>query len=264
MGSHDQDYKIGVDYKPVQYRDPSEATFKGLVRADGRVGTRNYIALCSTVNCSATVIRMIADRVNHSGMLDALPAHRRRDCAVARHRLRHGRRRRRLRQSGAGALGLCHAPERRRSDLRRARLRGHADQPAEAQIRLRRGSFPHADDPGIGRHTQSRRKRPQDDRGVAAHPPCHPAHRRSGKRADGGTPVRRLRRLFRRHRQSGARPRRRHPGRVRRHVGARRDAGNLRRRAASRPPRGVGGGRRRSSSTASAGGRTTPAATRAT
>ncbi len=73
MGSHDQDYKIGVDYKPVQYRDPSEATFKGLVRADGRVGTRNYVALCSTVNCSATVIRMIADRVNHSGMLDAYP-----------------------------------------------------------------------------------------------------------------------------------------------------------------------------------------------
>jgi altronate hydrolase len=73
MGSHDQDYRIGADYRPVQYRDPSEATFQGIVRGDGRVGTRNYIALCSTVNCSATVIRMIADRVNHSGMLDAYP-----------------------------------------------------------------------------------------------------------------------------------------------------------------------------------------------
>lgn len=73
MGDHDQDYHIGVDYKPVQYRDPSEATFKGLRRADGRVGTRNFIALCSTVNCSATVIRQIADRVNRSGALDAYP-----------------------------------------------------------------------------------------------------------------------------------------------------------------------------------------------
>ena len=73
MGAHDQDYRIGVDFRPVQYRDPQEATFKGLRRADGRVGTRNYIALCSTVNCSATVIRMIADRVNGSGMLDAYP-----------------------------------------------------------------------------------------------------------------------------------------------------------------------------------------------
>jgi altronate hydrolase len=73
MGEHDQDYRIGVDYRPVRYRDPMGATFKGLVRGDGRVGTRNFIALCSTVNCSATVIRHIADRVNRSGVLDAYP-----------------------------------------------------------------------------------------------------------------------------------------------------------------------------------------------
>ncbi len=73
MGAHDRDYQIGVDYKPIRHRDPNEATFMGLRRADGRVGTRNFVALCSTVNCSATVIRMIADRVNHSGMLDAYP-----------------------------------------------------------------------------------------------------------------------------------------------------------------------------------------------
>ncbi|MGH6926271.1 MAG: UxaA family hydrolase [Propylenella sp.] len=73
MGAHDQDYRIGIDYRPVQYRDPSEATFKGIRRADGRVGTRNFIALCSTVNCSATVVRHIADRVNRSGMLENYP-----------------------------------------------------------------------------------------------------------------------------------------------------------------------------------------------
>ena len=73
MGEHDQNYQIGVDYRPVQYRDPNEATFKGLVRGDGRVGTRNFIALCSTVNCSATVIRHIADRINRSGILADYP-----------------------------------------------------------------------------------------------------------------------------------------------------------------------------------------------
>ena len=73
MGDHDQNYEIGIDYKPVQYRDPREATFQGIRRADGRVGTRNFIALCSTVNCSATVIRHIADRINRSGILDQYP-----------------------------------------------------------------------------------------------------------------------------------------------------------------------------------------------
>ena len=73
MGEHDQNYQIGVDYRSVRYREPMGATFKGIVRGDGRVGTRNFIALCSTVNCSATVIRMIADRINRSGVLADYP-----------------------------------------------------------------------------------------------------------------------------------------------------------------------------------------------
>ena len=32
----------------------------GYKRQDGRVGTRNYIAIVSTVNCSATVVHEIA------------------------------------------------------------------------------------------------------------------------------------------------------------------------------------------------------------
>lgn len=38
-----------------------QATFKGFRRADGRVGTRNYLGVLSSVNCSATVARLIAD-----------------------------------------------------------------------------------------------------------------------------------------------------------------------------------------------------------
>ena len=36
-------------------------TFQGYVRPDGRVGTRNYVAIISTVNCSASTSKYIAD-----------------------------------------------------------------------------------------------------------------------------------------------------------------------------------------------------------
>jgi altronate hydrolase len=39
-----------------------EDTFLGIVRADGSVATRNYIGVMTTVNCSTTVARMIADQ----------------------------------------------------------------------------------------------------------------------------------------------------------------------------------------------------------
>ena len=34
--------------------------FWGFKRPDGRIGTRNFIAVVSTVNCSATVVHEIA------------------------------------------------------------------------------------------------------------------------------------------------------------------------------------------------------------
>src|SRR5437868_3423105 len=61
MGAFDRDYAIGADVKPTAYVDPP-ATFDGIERADGRVATRNYIGILSTVTCSATVARGIADR----------------------------------------------------------------------------------------------------------------------------------------------------------------------------------------------------------
>jgi altronate hydrolase len=48
-------------------------TFDGIVRADGRVGTRNYVAVLSTVNCSATVVRRIASAFSAPGALDEHP-----------------------------------------------------------------------------------------------------------------------------------------------------------------------------------------------
>jgi altronate hydrolase len=60
MGTFDRDYAFGADAKPTQYV-AAPATFMGIVRADGRIATRNYIGILSTVNCSATVARGIAD-----------------------------------------------------------------------------------------------------------------------------------------------------------------------------------------------------------
>jgi altronate hydrolase len=58
----DRDYAHATEYRPVQPVAPQEqACFDGIVRADGRVATRNYIGVLSTVNCSATVVRRIAD-----------------------------------------------------------------------------------------------------------------------------------------------------------------------------------------------------------
>jgi altronate hydrolase len=60
MGDFARDYAFGVDAKPTRYVE-TPATFQGIVRADGRVATRNYIGVLSTVNCSATVAHGIAD-----------------------------------------------------------------------------------------------------------------------------------------------------------------------------------------------------------
>ena len=48
-------------YQPTRFVNASsERSFMGFKRSDGRVGTRNFIAVVSTVNCSATVVHEIA------------------------------------------------------------------------------------------------------------------------------------------------------------------------------------------------------------
>ena len=57
----DRDPGFGLDVRPVTYVPEAErATFQGYAREDGRVGTRNFIGLISSVNCSATAISRIA------------------------------------------------------------------------------------------------------------------------------------------------------------------------------------------------------------
>jgi altronate hydrolase len=60
MGDFQRDYAYCALAKPTQYVQPA-ATFMGIKRQDGRVATRNYIGILTSVNCSATVARMIAE-----------------------------------------------------------------------------------------------------------------------------------------------------------------------------------------------------------
>ncbi len=55
-----RDYAFGANAKATAYFN-EPATFEGIVRADGRVATRNYIGVLTSVNCSATVARYIAE-----------------------------------------------------------------------------------------------------------------------------------------------------------------------------------------------------------
>jgi len=49
------------------------ATFEGYVRPNGRTGTRNYIGVLTSVNCSASAAKFIAEAVNRSGILADYP-----------------------------------------------------------------------------------------------------------------------------------------------------------------------------------------------
>ncbi len=64
-----RDYAFGEAYVPTVFaKEP--ATFRGIVRPDGRVATRNYIGILSTVNCSATVARYVADAFKGEALRD--------------------------------------------------------------------------------------------------------------------------------------------------------------------------------------------------
>ncbi|MCB1679779.1 MAG: altronate dehydratase [Halioglobus sp.] len=65
MGQVKLDYAFCRDARPT-VRDPEQRTFMGIRRADGRVATRNYIAVISSVNCSATAAKMVGDHYRNA------------------------------------------------------------------------------------------------------------------------------------------------------------------------------------------------------
>jgi altronate hydrolase len=70
----ERDYAVGADVTETQYVPESErATFQGIIRPDGKVATRNYLGILTSVNCSATAAKMIADQFRRPGLLDDFP-----------------------------------------------------------------------------------------------------------------------------------------------------------------------------------------------
>ena len=60
-GHFERDYAFGADVRETAYVEESKrATFQGFRRSNGKAGTRNYLGVLTTVNCSATVSRAIA------------------------------------------------------------------------------------------------------------------------------------------------------------------------------------------------------------
>ena len=53
-------------------REEEPRSFMGFRRPDGRAGVRNYIGVLTSVNCSATVARHIAEAAEKSGLLEGL------------------------------------------------------------------------------------------------------------------------------------------------------------------------------------------------
>ncbi len=87
MGEFERDYAFGADYVPTDLvAEP--ATFMGIKRDDGRVATRNYLGVISSVTCSAHVCRLIAKYFDDDFMAQypnvdgVVPIHHRTGCGM--------------------------------------------------------------------------------------------------------------------------------------------------------------------------------------
>lgn len=74
VGDFAKDYGFCRHAEPTAYvPDAQKASFQGYRRASGKVGTRNYIGILTTVNCSATVAKQIAASFSYPGALADYP-----------------------------------------------------------------------------------------------------------------------------------------------------------------------------------------------
>ncbi|MDP3262846.1 MAG: altronate dehydratase family protein [Tabrizicola sp.] len=71
MGPHSSDYAIGAESRPLPPLEPK--TFLGYHRPDGTVGTRNYLGILTSVNCSGSVARFIAEAAEKDPILSSMP-----------------------------------------------------------------------------------------------------------------------------------------------------------------------------------------------
>jgi altronate hydrolase/galactarate dehydratase len=72
MGAHKQDYEFGSAAVPLPAIE-TPAGFRGFHRPSGRIGTRNYIGILTSVNCAGSVARFIAEEAERQGWLRDFP-----------------------------------------------------------------------------------------------------------------------------------------------------------------------------------------------
>ncbi|MGO1120573.1 UxaA family hydrolase [Rhodovibrionaceae bacterium A322] len=74
MLDYSRDYAHGSEVPNVEFIPADQvASFKGYLRPNGRVGTRNFVGIVTTVNCSATVAKMAAEELNREGVTAEYP-----------------------------------------------------------------------------------------------------------------------------------------------------------------------------------------------
>src|SRR5436190_2411152 len=74
MAEFERDYAFARDARPTETLPIEDrASFQGYRRANGKAGTRNYIGILTSVNCSASVARFMAEALNRSGILADYP-----------------------------------------------------------------------------------------------------------------------------------------------------------------------------------------------
>lgn len=74
MSNFEKDYGFCRHAEPTQFvPEHARASFMGYKRDNGKVGTRNYIGILTTVNCSGTPAKQIASMFSAPGALDAFP-----------------------------------------------------------------------------------------------------------------------------------------------------------------------------------------------
>jgi altronate hydrolase len=118
FSAFDRDLAPGGERRGTVVRPEAERrTFDGYVRDDGRVATRNYVGVLTSVNCSATVARRIAEECNRPEFLAQFPNT---DGVVA---LTHG-------------LGCAMRSEGEGFDLLTRTIRGFAEHPNFAGVLL--------------------------------------------------------------------------------------------------------------------------------
>ena len=74
LGSFGRDYAFCADARPVKYVSSEDLRhFNGFARPGGRVGTRNYLAVISSVNCSASVSNYVRDHFRTAAFQKQFP-----------------------------------------------------------------------------------------------------------------------------------------------------------------------------------------------